>query len=202
MMPILKRLEKLIANLINFDPDSKARLSALAGKSVSIRIKKIDQQIHFTINQDGIEFLSDADEFTADVIITGTPLSLIGLINSEQNSQGFPKDLEIKGDINLAQKIQNLMRDLDIDWEEIFSTYIGDTAARKVLRMWQQGGRLFSDNRRRFGENLSEYLRFESSLLPDDLLVDEFTRGVDELRHDVERLKQRIDRLTQRMQAN
>ena len=42
-------------------------------------------------------------------------------------------------------------------------------------------------------KNLSEYLKFEVEMLPDELLIDEFLKEVDSIRNDVERVSQRID---------
>ena len=43
--------------------------------------------------------------------------------------------------------------------------------------------------------DLSEYLRFEIDMLPDDLFVDEFSKEVDRLREDVDRFAQRVNKL-------
>jgi ubiquinone biosynthesis protein UbiJ len=49
---------------------------------------------------------------------------------------------------------------------------------------------------------MSEYLRFEINMLPDDLLVEEFNKEVDMLRDDVDRFEQRLNKLEKRIQEH
>ena len=52
------------------------------------------------------------------------------------------------------------------------------------------------DSKKTLELDVSEYLRYEKEILPDQLEIDEFTSLVDKLRNDVDRLKLRIDKIT------
>ena len=192
---ILSRSEKLINHFLYLDPETQIKLNAIDGKQILIVVEHTDVRLKITIENATIN-LNQTNEQKADVVIKGKPFSLFSLLIKKQNGEPvFPSDIEIKGDINLAQKFQKILKDLDIDWEEILSQYLGDGIARKLSLFIKSGRSYVKKSINSFESNVSDYLRFEKNLLPDQLLIDEFNQSVDHLRDEVERLKARIEKL-------
>ena len=192
---ILFRLEKLLNHFLNLDPETRIKLNAIDGKQILIVVEYTDIRLKISIENATFN-LNQTNEENADVVIKGKPFSLFFLLIKKQNGEPvFPSDIEIKGDINLAQKLQKILKDLDIDWEEILSQYLGDGIARKLSLFIQSGRSYVNNSFNSFESNVSDYLRFEKNILPDQLLIDEFNQSVDHLRDEVERLKVRIEKL-------
>lgn len=194
---IIKKLEDLINTLLRYDPHSLQQMVGFSGKVLLIDVQGFSYHIAFTPTATGVKLELLEEDNTFDVKITGSAMALLSLMISSQDEQTvFPKDLEVKGDIHLAQRLQSVIKQLNIEWEELFAEYMGDTLARKLMLFVRDGKQRVTETRQRLQRNTSEYLRFEQEVLPDQLLIDEFIQGVDQLRNDVERLKLRIERLS------
>ena len=114
-----------------------------------------------------------------------------------RDEPGRSGTIEITGNIALAQKIIGIIKGLDPDWEEKLSEWVGDSIAHgtgNAIRSTLKVARYAGDTLR---DNASEYLRYESGLVPDRVEINDFNSAVDVLRNDVERLKSRISRLQQ-----
>ncbi len=112
----------------------------------------------------------------------------------DAGSQGH---VEIRGDIHLAQRVQQIMKSANIDWEELLSNYVGDMAAHHIGRVGRELGQYVNAARRGFVTQLSEYMQHEQRLFLSRWEAERFVEAVDTLRDDVERARQRLQRLEQ-----
>jgi len=192
---VLKKIEALVNRVILLDPHTLDQLPGLAGKRILVDVIDLELSVLIYIENEKIS-LTQATAQTGDVTISGRVTSLSGLVVKRDSvTNVFPKDVEIKGDVHLAQEFQNILKGLEIDWEEYASHWIGDTAARKLGNMLRANRKWMLKARDNIKTDISEYLRFEIEMLPDRLMIDEFNNAVDAVRDDTERLQQRIRRL-------
>ena len=94
-------------------------MAGLSGKVVQVELINTTQPVvSLKIEQYGIQV--DADYAgTGDVLIRGTPLDLLVYMRSSGDSRAaVTGNMEIKGDLGLAQDFQRLLHRLEIDWEE------------------------------------------------------------------------------------
>lgn len=194
---VLDKLQSLINSILALDEHSMKQLVELEGKTLRLSISDFSRDICLRIVADGIEFDSGIDEF--DVSIHGKAIALMGLLTAGKGGASFPKDITLQGDIHFAQQIQAIAREMDIDWEELLSRYVGDIAAHQMGRAIKTGVRAAKDIFQSLQNSSSEYLRYEAEVLPDQGLIDEFSRDVETLRDDTERLSQRVQRLQNRV---
>jgi len=87
------------------------------------------------------------------------------------------------------------MKNLDIDFEDPLSKWVGDTLAYQIGQFMRKAGNITFKTVETLMVDISEYLRFEIEMLPDELLVEEFSKEVDLLRNDTELVSKRIDKL-------
>ena len=193
----MKALERLCNQLLSRDPETLERLSGLSGKVIRVELLNTAQPIiSLHIEEHGIRMETDgAGE--GDVLVRGTPLNLLGYLRSSgQGRSALPGNLEIRGDLGLAQDFQRALRGFEIDPEEQLARYLGDTLARKANRFAHRGADFLRQLQHKLEADLSEYALYETEILPDREEIERFNRSVDELRDDVERLKQRFHRLS------
>ena len=177
------------------DPESLQAVAGLAGRSLALEINGHDLSITLIPGSDGIRLVRDSQE-DADVIVRGTPVNLVAFaIASSEAGEGFTGKLEIIGDVGLAQKYQSIAWNLDLDIEEHLSHWTGDLLARKLGNLARSTRHFARDSGRVLARDISEYLRYERDVLPDQYEVDRYVSEIDRLRDDTERLKVRIDRL-------
>ena len=105
------------------------------------------------------------------------------------------REIEMQGDMELAQEVSYLARNLSWDAEEDLSRVVGDVAAHRVF----SGARAFAKWGReaalRTAQGASEYWTEESPLIASRVKVGDFVHGVEKLRDDLERLEKRIEKL-------
>ena len=80
------------------------------------------------------------------------------------------------------------------------SRWLGDTLAHKMGNLVRTTINLARDSKRTLELDISEYLRYEKEILPEQSEVDDYIAAIDELRNDTERLQLRVDRLARATQ--
>ena len=198
----LRQLERLINKALAQDEETLEALAGLEGKVIGLEFSQTRLRFFLLPGAWGLRIKTELEEAGPDVWIKGTPANFLKLSRAARaKAPGLPADMQIMGDIALAQRFQAIMRALDIDLEGPLARLAGDTVAVQISRLASGARRYLSDSGRSLALNVSEYLRFEIQLLPDDLQVREFCDAVDTLRQDADRLEQRLARLEQRAGA-
>lgn len=191
----LATLETAANRYIALDPEAAAQIAGLHGQVVLIEIEGFGTRIYVIPGTKGLQLYGD---YTGepDCILSGTPLALARMgVSRQKEDQLFSGEVRIEGDTHLAQTFGDLVRGLEVDWEEQLSKLIGDPAAHQLgrrVRSVERWGRRTGDV---LTEDLKEYLQEEARLLPGHYEVQAFLSDVDRLRDDTERLAARIDRL-------
>ena len=173
MLPLLPQLlcavaEKTMARLIAMDPHAAGRLSRLHGKQLSFRLREWPVTLVLSANTRGILF-NQHDEAT-DCAIATDLASLRLLRDPSQLTRLIKADaLQIDGDIQVAQQYSHFFQQLDPDWQQTLSAYVGDAAAHKIalsLKQMHQYHHIFVDwiqNELAFWKLASESRRKENS---------------------------------------
>jgi ubiquinone biosynthesis protein UbiJ len=200
---IEKKIQTLLNKIILLDPESKHRLSELDGKIVTLSLNMlqgINFQLHF--NPTGVE-LKTSDLSKADTTITGTPLSLLHLSLSPINRKKFfAEDVTIEGNIELGQQVIALFDELDIDWEEYLSQWVGDVPSHNIGRIAKKMRKFSKKIREALCQNINEYTHEEIKLFPPAEELQNFFHDVDVLRMDTDRLEAQIQKLTKSIDIN
>ena len=193
----MNALERLLNRLLSLDQDTLDELTGLSGKVVQVELINTTQPvISLIIEEQGIQVDTDYAG-TGDVLIRGTPLDLLAYMRSSgQGRAAVTGDMEIKGDLGLAQDFQRLLHRFEVDWEEQAAQLVGDTLARKTSNIVQMGIDFLRQLKNKFELDLSEYALYETETVPDRAEIERFNHSVDVLRDDLERLKQRLHKLS------
>ena len=192
---VLAGIETAFSHLIAEQPGIIS--PALVGRCVCLKLTGIDLILFFRFTSDHV-ILLDEYEKDADAVISGTPLALVSAGSGKRTDT---RDLQFDGDLQVARAFGDLLGDMDPDWEEWLSRYIGDDPAFRTgeavryLRRWgRRAGQAFA-------EDLRDYLQIETRWLPVRTEVDQLNRDIDELRAAVERFAMRVRRLQRRIGA-
>lgn len=174
-------------------------LQRLAGKAISVELKEFPLRLWFLPQADKLSVRA-THEGKADVTVRTPSFAL--LESALKRGDTPPRGIELNGDAETAQTFSRLLRQADLDWEELLSHYVGDSAAHELGKLARQLLRWGRDTGERFGADLAEYLVYERDLVPTRHEVASFTDGVDQLRSDVDRLEARFNRLQHRSKAS
>ena len=191
----ISQVEKLVNKALSLDEETLHALAKLEGKVIAFEFINTNLTVFLFPSITGL-IINTAYENKADVLIKGTPTNFIMMLaSSKQGNASLPTDMQVMGDIGLAQRFQAIMQNIEIDLEEPLSNWIGDSAAYQLGKFIRSTSRFARNTGKTLAMDMSEYLRFETDMLPDDLLVEEFCKEVDVLREDVDRLSQGINKL-------
>jgi ubiquinone biosynthesis accessory factor UbiJ len=188
---LTEKIQALVDRNVAGSPRARELLAALEGRRLAVRVK-------FTPwgggarASDGRLLLSKQAEGDADVVISGTPLSLLAL------SREVPADVIRRGDVRLdgngevAEKFQELLALLAPDLEAELAGLVGDVPAHgaaSLLRKVLGYGRSVA---RTQVQNVGEYLTHESGDLVPRAEASAFLTGVDALREQADRVAARV----------
>ncbi len=110
--------------------------------------------------------------------------------------------MEIRGDTDTGQAFQDILSEVDLDWEEPLSRLTGDVIAHQAGKLVHEGRQFIRQACGTLEQDLSEYLQEEARLLPARIEVHYFLDEVDRLRSDTDRLTARVARLLKITQAD
>lgn len=191
--PVLTAISHGLNALLRMDEESAAKLVKMQGKVMRVVFKEFRLQWFMLFTPHGV-ILQDEYEGPIDVTISGHPVTLINLM-AQSGTKLSGEGVQIEGDIHFAQQIQQLFAELECDWEESLSHWVGDVVAHQVGEFVREAKKEAVRIRQVFRENLTEYAQEEARLLPTRVELDEFYEAVDELRLDVERASARWERI-------
>jgi ubiquinone biosynthesis protein UbiJ len=198
-------VELAMNQLLKLDDDSQQRLKKLAGKSLQVTIKELPWPLLFTFSdQIDVRAVITVDNNVGpisepvDCLIELNLETLPKLKDSSQLTQLIQqKQLNLIGDIYVAQTFSALLKDLDIDWEEQLSGYTGDVVAHQTFASMRT---LFDKAKTQIEQGaieLGEHLTQSNSIAVKPSEVIEFSKGVTRLRSATERLSAKIALLEQ-----
>ena len=193
-------LEDGCNRLLRLDGDTLYELGDLDGRVFCLRVNKEGKgeagpAMYFFPSQGGFRIRSE-HEGKIDVTITGNPPAFLKLVMGEYApALTGSGQMQITGDLELGQRFQKILKNVDIDWEEYLSGYVGDTVAHRIghvaSRMRHWGQHIAETLRQDFSEVMTEELRVAAR--PE--AVQGFMSRVDKMRADVDRLEKRIQKL-------
>ena len=134
----------------------------------------------------------------AEAEISGGPLSLLALAGESPEAVLQRGDVQIRGDVELAQKFRELALLLRPDIEEEVSKVLGDVPAHHLGRVARAAFGWTRNAASTSVQNVAEYFAHERQHLVPRAEADQLLKGVDTLRENVDRLQARIELLTRK----
>ena len=123
--------EKVLNPLISMDPDALMRLQRLQGKQLAVCLRGIDIRLVLTAQPNGI-WLNSHQE-VVDCAVETEFSALQQLSDPSQLTRLIRENkLQIDGDLQTLQQFSQFFQQLNPDWQERLSVYLGDAAAHKV----------------------------------------------------------------------
>ncbi len=190
-------LQTAFNRCLAFDSLSRERFSKLQGRVIALELQGLGT-FYLQPNEQQIA-MSVSTQQAADVTLSGSPFAFARMGMADDSADSFFKgDVTLTGDSALGQRFGEILKGLDVDWEEMASKVMGDVLAHKLGGVLRDGAAWSKENLQSSQQTLAEYLQEELRQLPVRDEVDEFLSGVDKLRNDVERTEARIRRLLSR----
>lgn len=205
---LLKLINNGLKKYLDSDPEISVKLNEYESQTLLVHLSDIEKEFVVTPIEQSIvvsEHIVDEDpeedkqEFTTTIHSNIISLVRMGL-GAEYQSMLSSGALQIDGDVEFANQLRSIFMQVDIDWEEIASKYVGDSVAYQVGLFVNKFKNYKSRSVDNFRLDTSEYLQEESRIVPTKVELDRFMGDVDDLDANVQRLDARIQRLLNQMQ--
>lgn len=175
--------------------NARSRLQALQGKLICLHISNPDVQLYFLPTADQVR-VTTRYAAAPDVTIHGSALGLMRLSASNDAGKAMLEHgIKIDGDMGLGNHFSQILREIDVDWEELLSRAVGDVVAHHLGQVVRNAQGWLSDSSHAMRLNTQEYLQEEARVVPADAEIRQYLDAVDTLRADTDRLEARLKRL-------
>lgn len=172
-----------------------ASLQALQGKLICLHISNPNTHLYFLPTGDSVR-VSTEYACEPDVTIHGSALALMRLSAADDSGKAMLENgIRLEGDMALGNHFSQILREVDIDWEELLSRNVGDILAHQMGQLARTGKGWLERTAHAMRLNTQEYLQEESRILPAETELRHYLDAVDTLRMDTDRLEARLKRL-------
>jgi len=187
----LASAEKMLNSALRYDPATRIGLARLEGKILAVQITSPAINVFVMPMDDELRLMGNWDG-DVDTRISG---SLIALAQLSQTEIHNLKDsgVTVLGDLSLLADFQRLVKNLDIDWEEMLSQFTGDIIGHQTAQLIRAKFGWAKDRAKSAQRLTSEFLTEELKTLPGKLELEDFYRQVDDLRLAVDRAAARVE---------
>ena len=165
ILTLTEALETSINLVLKQDSATLKKFSTLQGKVLAFELTGLDLTLYLFPHNEGVQ-VQYIYEGTADTTLQGSPLAFITMSLGEASESFFSGQVRIKGDIELGQKFQRILKQLDLDWEEWLSAYSGDLIAFKTGSLIRNLNSWGKDVINTLELDAREYIQDEGQLTP------------------------------------
>ena len=183
---MIRKIKKiLIDHLLSQNDWMQTSLIDHQHKVIAIEISSL--KIIFKVNENGLlQSIDESENF--DCIIKLTVNDFINQLVNNKNG-----NISIEGDLELANKVSQVLKKIEWDVEEDLSKYIGDIPAihsTKIIKKVLTSGKKNIVN---IAGAFLEYWQEESQILTKKNDVENFNSEVDKIVEDTERLEAKMN---------
>lgn len=192
--------EKLINAALEYDPATQRQIAALEGKLLLVESSMPPLKVAIEATSAGIMLHSNWQD-SADTTVSGSLLAMLSLaIDNDQQISFAGTGISVTGDLDFLIRINNLMRNLNVDWEAALATVIGDIPAHILADTLRSSTTVAMDAGRRAKSAAAEIAQEELRATPSATEYQDFTQRVRHLSTEVERAAARINKSRQKIE--
>jgi ubiquinone biosynthesis accessory factor UbiJ len=191
----LASAEKIINAALQYDPATRIALQHLAPQVLVIKLTAPEVIVYIVPSAEGVRLLSHY-EGVVTTQLQGTISALRALLKSERVNL---KDsgVQVVGSTVFLAELQHILKNMDIDWEEMLSQLLGDIVGHQGANAIRTNIHWAKDRIASMTRLTREFLTEESHTLPSKPEVDFFNQQVDDVSLGVDRVEARINQLMQ-----
>ncbi|MDG6348772.1 SCP2 sterol-binding domain-containing protein [Luteimonas sp. 8-5] len=197
-VPAGRALEAALNRAIALDPETRAALGPLQGRSVELAVEAPPLALRLQVQGERLTVGPVDPGNEPDLGVRATLGGLLSQLPMLRRDDAPPVGrMRVSGDADLARRLQRLAERFDPDWQQPFVAVFGEIVGVQVARAVAAGLRHARDAGRDLAETTAEYVTEESRDVVGRAELDAFHDDVDTLRDDAARLAARIARLRQ-----
>ena len=201
-VPAGRALEAALNRALALDPETRAALAPLDGRSVELAVESPPLELRISVAGERLQVGPVDAGREPDLGVRATLGGLLSQLPIFRRDDAPPVGrMRVSGDADLARRLQRLAERFDPDWQQPFAVVFGDVVGVQVANAVASGLRHARDAGRDFAGVAAEYVTEESRDVVPRAELDAFHDDVDTLRDDAARLAARVARLRDTLAA-
>lgn len=191
-------IELIINKALALNNNKLVSFSAINQKTLTLKLTELAFPLSFTVNSNasatGIIVRTHVE--TSDCTIS-TSINTLKKLKDNQSLTLLIKqgELDVYGDIKLAQQFANIVQSLAIDWQSELARHLGDIPTHKLLQFGNKITKSVSATSKQIGADIGEYLVHEKRLVVTNSQIANFNQQTKDIASKVDTLSARIDML-------
>jgi ubiquinone biosynthesis protein UbiJ len=181
-----------INKILGFDRDENRQMLELNGRLIQVILNKVDLKFHFLISNNRLT-IGHGQVLDPDVTVTGSPADFLDLFKSRFRTKSIAADtVQISGDLGVAKQVEDLIKEIEFDGEELLSKIVGDIPSHMIFHRLSI---VKSDVLRAISKvetDLIDYIQYEKDLVPSSENFSDFATQVSSLSERLEFVKTQV----------
>lgn len=198
---LVAALDRGLQRALAYDPGTQSAIIGLAGQTLALNVATPPFFLYCLFSEDGCRLVSYYDG-PVDCELTGSATALISLLWREHHTLANT-GVDITGNVSLLQRLQKILVNLELDWEQILQDALSQTAGSQaaewlslpLIQLIRKTTEKARHHTRITPDWWHDYLTEEVRLLPSPHEIQAFASQVDDLRAATERLSARLRKL-------
>lgn len=192
---LLAVLESVINRVLQADADALAKIATLENQVIEVYCDDWRMHFYITPTTNGLHFHPNYSG-KVSTTIRGTLNNFLHIFISGGDTKAlFHYPIDIEGSTHTVEILRDAFKNLDIDFEEKLSHYLGDGVAHKLHFHLRNTKDAIKNTGRKILSQTKEYLHYESKNGISKKQADQFYADIAKLRDDVDRAEARINQL-------
>ncbi len=191
-------MEKTVNFALKYDPASRHALTSIDGTVLLLKSHSPSVNMSIQVREDTIGFFcvpkDELNNFTSDVQLEGELEDLIALTFTSQHSLSNT-NVKVSGKISTISKFQEIFEQLDIDWEDALTEYLGTVPGHQLAQIIRAFTKWSNYQKKSIQNKLPDYLTEELKIIPGKAEFELFVKQVEQLRSATDRIEARILRI-------
>lgn len=189
-------LETAINETISLSLGTREALAQKSGTCIAIYCSSPEVSVYFLVNDSGTVSLQNYSEADITVSLSGSWRDFQTVAAAHDAAGALVNsNITVTGDTAALIEIQQIVSNMDIDWEAPLVASLGHVAGHQLANTLRGFWRWRTDSHRRLARQVSEFIIEEGRLSPSKHEIDAFLSDVDDIVLKVDRLESRIKRL-------
>jgi len=179
----------------------KTSFTHLEQKTLTLELTELAEAISFTIVENTILVSGNVER--SDCTIQTSLQTLTKLKAQRQLTELIKQgELDVVGDIKVAQQFAILAEQLDIDWQSELAKHIGDVPTHKLLHFGNKITEKIKYTIKQLESDVSEYVVHEKRLVVTQSQVASFNQGVKQVSAKLDSLSARFNQIAAKLSVN
>lgn len=191
-------LELILNKALALNNNQSVSFSAVAQKTLTLALSELPFTLCFTVNTTvgkAEVIVRSHCEFNDCTI--NTSINTLNKLKANQSLTQLIKqdELDVAGDIKIAQQFATIAQSLEIDWQTELAKHLGDIPTHKLLQFGNKITKSIIATGKQFEADMGEYLVHEKRLVVTRSQINAFNQQTQDVASQVDTLSARIDKL-------